>query len=527
MERFPFSVRVKVQCESWPELHELLTQDLGQGGMFIPTGTPASIGDRVNLSITMPGSGQLALRGTVASVLEPARAEAEGKPPGLGIRLDPLSEADRSRFSRVLAAARAAAPAPGNMPHLGRPADDTAHRRLARGTGQHDVPSATVGIDLGTTYTSVSAAVGNKVAVLPWPNGSYALPSVVCFPRRGEYLVGETARERLLRDPHHTVASVKRLLGRQARDREVEAHLAQAPFDTSIAPDGTVVVDMWGEPYAIVQLCSYLLAAARDAAEQSLGRRVDRAVLTVPVSFDSARVSLMQRAGRLANLEIVDIIDEPSAAALSNRTRPEFGGIVGVYDFGGGTFDFSVVDVSGGDFRVLTTTGDSWLGGDDFDLAVAEAIADRFWKVQGVDLRQRAVEWQHLIFGCEQAKRQLSSDLAATILVPEAFRTTAGPQDLTVRVSRRSVEALWKPVIDRSIGTCTQALGLLGLRPSDLTAIYLSGGTSYIPSVRRALAERFRVPVRTGVPPEHAVCLGAGIQAANLERRAAARTRAA
>jgi molecular chaperone DnaK len=376
-----------------------------------------------------------------------------------------------------------------------------------------------VGIDFGTTYTSVAAAVANRVQILPWPDGSRAIPSVVAFTGPGRAVVGAEARDRQLRDPRRVVASAKRLLGRTLDDPELAAHLAQAAFDRATGPDGRLVVEMWGEPYATAQLCGYLLDAARINAERVLGHAVDRAVVTVPVSFSAERIQLVRRAGQLAHLDVVEVIEEPSAAALACRHTPGFGGLIGVYDFGGGTFDFSVVEASGGDFRVLTTAGDSWLGGDDLDYAVAEAASNLFWRVHGIDLRLRVVEWQHLLASAEKAKRDLSVVDAATLFVPEVLHTPHGAQDLRIKVTRDRVEPIWAPAIERSLHTCISALAALGKRPSDLSAIYLSGGTSYVPAVRRALSQRFKLPIRIGAPPDHAVCLGAGIHAAHLERR--------
>jgi molecular chaperone DnaK len=407
-------------------------------------------------------------------------------------------------------------PVAGDDPTGGAP---VARTRIARGSGPIQRPTPVVGIDFGTTYTCVSAALGNRVTVLPWADGSRAAPSVIGFPNRGQHVIGAAARDRLLFDPKHAIPAAKRLLGRQAADRAIESHLAQAPFKTAAAADGTIMVEMWGEGYTITQLCSYLIAEARDVAERAIGERVDRAVFTVPVSFGADRVDLLRRAAELARVEAIEIIDEPSAAALANRYRPDFGGIIGLFDFGGGTFDFSVVDGSAGDFRVLATAGDDWLGGDDLDLAVAEAVANQYWRLHGVDMRKRAVEWQYLVFACEQAKRRLSTDQLTHIFVPEVFRDAHGAHDLRMRLRRDPVEELWAAPIKRALTTCVHALEPLGLHPSDLSAIYLSGGTSYVPAVRRALEQNFHLPVRVGVPPEFAACLGAGIHAAQIERR--------
>ena len=315
--------------------------------------------------------------------------------------------------------------------------------------------------------------------------------------------------------------SAKRLLGRRASDNEVASHLSQSAYDISSAQDGQVLINMWGEPYAIPQLVGYLLGAAREAAEQSLRSPVDKAVVTVPVSFGADRVELLRRAARLAHLDIVEVIDEPSAAALASRFRPDFGGLIGVYDFGGGTFDFSIVDARGGDFRVLATAGDSWLGGDDFDSALADAIAEKFWRVHGVDLRLRAVEWQQLLFESERAKRGLSQLDTIMMSIPEVCHTRQGTVDLKMRLARQSVNKVWAEPIRRSITTCMQALAMVGLQPHHLSGVYLAGGTTYLPAVRQALQSYFRLPVHSVVPPEFATCLGAGVHAAQLTARVA------
>jgi molecular chaperone DnaK len=214
---------------------------------------------------------------------------------------------------------------------------------------------------------------------------------------------------------------------------------------------------------------------------------------------------------------VVEVIEEPCAAAIANQGQKDFNGIVGVYDFGGGTFDFSLVEAGSGDLRVLATTGDSWLGGDDFDLAIADAAANMFWKAEGTDLREKAVEWQYLVLACEKAKRDLSLRDHAQVVVPDVSRNAQGSVDLRINLAREKVELLWAQPIRRSIDTCKQALSLAGVPMSRLSAIYMSGGTSYIPAIRRSLMKSFGVPVHLGIAPEHAVCAGAGIRAAILQ----------
>jgi molecular chaperone DnaK len=378
-----------------------------------------------------------------------------------------------------------------------------------------------VGIDFGTTFTSVGVVTGTKVQVLARDDGSRFTPSVISFPRKGEIVVGEAARQRIATDPARTVVSPKRLLGRPYTDREVQTFVGQQPYKTRAGPDGTAVIELWQTDYAITQLCSYLLANVKELAEARLGTKISEAVIAVPVAFDVQRIQAVRRAAQMAGLEVASLLDEPSAAALANRYTPGFGGIVGVYDFGGGTFDFSLVDVSKAQFKILSTGGDNWLGGDDLDLVLAEAAANQFWRLHKVDLRKQAVEWQRLRFACESAKRALSVNDAAVIAVPEVMRTASGMVDLELAIDRSTIARAAAGLIQRSLQVCDLALARAGLRSSDLTAIYLVGGTSRMPAIHDAVARHFGVPVRHGVAPDQAVCLGASIHASLLATRRA------
>ncbi len=546
--RYLYQASIEAKCSSWPSFSRLFTGDVSAHGMYVPTDQQAKIGEDIVVKLTLPDGQVVDVTGTVVAVIAGELAARAGKPPGLGVKLADFGPELTRKFAELLEAAKQVQPAPqpdfdidvdasddgsgGQAPMVfAKPAAEppvpataptppppapatSARAALAKATARR---GRIVGIDLGTTYTSVAAAVGTRVSILPFPDGEKQAPSVVSFPARGEVIVGSAARARVNTDPRHTIHSPKRLLGRKFDDRIIESFLVQAPWESQRAPDDTVLVDMWGDKYAITQLCAYLLNEAKEAAERTLGEPVDRAVVTVPVSFDEARVRLLRRAAQLARLDVVATIDEPSAAALANRFQPGFGGIVGVYDFGGGTFDFTVVDVSGGDFRVLATAGDSWLGGDDFDIALGEAVANQIQKMHGVDLRRQIVDWQRVLFACEKAKRQLTTGTEAFIFVPELLRAAQGPIDLKFRIDRDILERVCGSVIERSMNTCSEALELLDMKPSELSAIYLSGGTTYIPAVRTSLARHFGIPIKTGVPPEHAVCMGAGIHAAQLE----------
>jgi actin-like ATPase involved in cell morphogenesis len=499
--RMAFEARITVRSPLWPRPFTSFSEDVSEYGLFLTSDIALPAGAPVVLEIHYGSAHRAPVTGKVAW----KREREVGVCTGFGVQLDSLNTAQRLAYRQLLDAAEKGQPRPNGT--------------LRSQYQRSEKVSPIIGIDLGTTHTTVSACIGNRVSLLPFADGGYYLPSVVAFPGRGRVRVGREAKERLYTDPRHTVASAKRLLGRSADDKEVEGHIAQAAYNVAMGPGNQAIVEMWGEHFAVSQILSYIFNEAREGAERALKTRVDKAVVTVPVSFTDEQVRLLRKGAELAHLEVVGVIEEPNAAALANLAAPGFGGLVGIYDFGGGTFDFSVVDVTTS-FHVLATAGDSWLGGDDLDLAVADAVANSLWRKHRVDVRNRAVEWQQLLGSCEAAKRTLSEGEQARLHVPEVLRTRSGARDLNVKLSRGQAEQLWQEAIHRSLTTCEQSLSLLGFRASSLSGIYLSGGSTYIPAVRRAL-KQFGPPVRTIVPPDSSVCIGAGIHAAQIERRQA------
>jgi actin-like ATPase involved in cell morphogenesis len=511
-QRFHLSLKAQVQCDSWNGPEWATTQDISSGGAFLITEVEAVLGESIRLNVDSP-NGTIGIVGVVVSTREADQARRERRNSGFGIQFRKAAELDSQRLAELLAEAKRQTPAFTAI----APIKSLAAQRLAKTSRAKNRPNHIIGIDLGTTNTAVSAIIDNRVQIIPWPDGTYSVPSVVAFPERGRCVVGYEAQKHLLTNPRNVINSGKRLIGRQFDDPEVAGFMQEARFKHFKGPDGTVIAQLQGEDYAIPQICSYLFTAAKHAAATSLGSEPTKTVLTVPVSYDQTQIEAIRRAATLAQLDVIEIIEEPCAAAIANQGQKDFRGIVGVYDFGGGTFDFSLVEAGAGDLRVLATTGDSWLGGDDFDLAIAEAAADMFWKAEGTDLRQKAVEWQHLVYACEKAKRDLSVREHAQVLVPEVARNAQGTVDLRINLARDKVELLWAEPIRRSIDTCKQALSLAGVSMTQLSAIYMSGGTSYIPAIRRSLMKSFGVPVHLGLAPEHAVCAGAGIRAAILQ----------
>jgi molecular chaperone DnaK len=386
--------------------------------------------------------------------------------------------------------------------------------------------TAVVGIDLGTTYTSVAVVQNRKVTMFANDAGDKMIPSIISFVSRDEVVVGNAAKDRVATAPSRTVVSPKRLLGRGFDDREVQSFLAQQPYLAYRGPDGQALLEICQTKWAIPQICAHLLSHVRDVASARLSTDVTSAVIAVPVTFDDTRLAALQRAAKLAGFKNLDFIDEPTAAAVANRYVPGFGGVIGIYDFGGGTFDFSLVDVSGSTFKVLATAGDPWLGGDDIDLVLAEAAANQFWRQHKVDLRRQAVEWQQVKFACERAKRALAASDQATIAVPDVLRTATGMVSLELTIDRNIFARAARALITRSLDVCDRALAQAEIDKSKLSAIYMCGGTSHLAAVRDAVAAHFGVPLRDGIAPDQAVCLGASIEAAMVSQRRPASLRA-
>ena len=361
-------------------------------------------------------------------------------------------------------------------------------------------------IDFGTSYSAVALLGDEGPVLLPPPAG--CIPSAVGVREDGFTVVGEEARAMRVTDPSNMISSPKRLLGRAYRDRELEPYLADMGMLASEGQAGEIMLRAHRQLYSVEQLCATVIYRLRMYAKEHAGVDVTDAVFTIPVSFGPERVRALTRAAAIGGVSVIKVIEEPAAAALAYRGDPNFRGLVAVYDFGGGTFDFSVVDVAGG-LTVVATAGDTWLGGDDMDEALAGAVADAFWRQKRIELRYQAVEWQRLLFASEQAKRALSVSHEATIELDSVARTAEGVLNLSVTVTRPLLAELVKDLVDRSLETCQQALELSGIAPDQLNAVYMSGGTSFVPAVLDGVASFFgKIPL-ISVPPDKAVILGA------------------
>ncbi len=372
-----------------------------------------------------------------------------------------------------------------------------------------------VGIDFGTSYTSISVAVDDHVCVLPDDHGYRLHPSVVFYPDGGPPTAGWRARPGLATAARRTIGSPKRLLGRRFSDPALAGTLQAVAYETREGPNDSILVDIHGTEYAIPQVCGEVIGHIREIGERRIGAPIRKAVISIPITYMGTERAALCRAAELAGIEVVATIEEPVAAAMSYGFGQAKEEIVAVYDFGGGTFDFTVIDISGYSFEILARGGDSWLGGDDFDLLLASSVADALWRAMQVELRHRAVEWKRLLFACEAAKRELSKETVAHIVVDNLIEQPR-QMNLRQRLDRQTFEHLCGELFDRSINICASALGRAALDPEDIAQVVISGGVSHIPFIRAGINRFFKRFIAPTVNPDEAICAGAGLRAAQL-----------
>jgi len=374
-----------------------------------------------------------------------------------------------------------------------------------------------VGIDLGTTNSCVAVMDGDQTVVIANAEGARTTPSVVGFASSGERLVGQVARRQAVANAENTIYAVKRLMGRKFDDDEVQRQILTCPYEIVPAANGDAHVMVRGRTYSPPEVSAMVLAKMRQTAEDWLGEPVTEAVVTVPAYFDDAQRQATKDAGRIAGLDILRIINEPTAAALAYGKDLTTAQRVAVYDLGGGTFDVSILELADGVFRVRSTAGDTFLGGEDFDNAVVDWLLDRFAQANGgMDLRGDRLALQRLKEAAEKAKIELSSALTTQINLPFLAAAADGPKHLEAQMTRAELETLVEPFVQRTLGPCQRALADAGLSPTEIDAVILVGGQTRMPRVQRLVAEMFeREPSRT-VNPDEVVAVGAAIQAGVL-----------
>jgi molecular chaperone DnaK len=370
-----------------------------------------------------------------------------------------------------------------------------------------------IGIDLGTTNSVCAVMEGGEAVVIPSAEGSRLFPSVVAVnPKTGERLVGQVARRQAVINPDNTIFSIKRFMGRKFDDPEVQRAIKLVPYKISAAPNGDMRVHMGGKAYSPPEVSAMILQKIKTDAEAYLGETVTQAVITVPAYFNDSQRSATKDAGRIAGLEVLRIINEPTASSLAYGLGEGKDETIAVYDLGGGTFDISILDVGEGVFEVRSTNGDTFLGGDDFDQRAIDWIADEFKKDQGIDLRGDRQALQRLKEAAEKAKIELSTTMQTEINLPFVTADASGPKHLNMTLSRAKLEQLTEDLIERSVGPCHQALKDAGLQPSDIDQVILVGGMTRMPAVQGTVKEIFGKEPHRGVNPDEVVGLGAAIQ---------------
>ena len=377
--------------------------------------------------------------------------------------------------------------------------------------------SKIIGIDLGTTNSCVAIMDGKTPKVIENAEGARTTPSVVAFQEDGERLVGQPAKRQAVTNPSNTFFAIKRLIGRSFDDPVVAKDKGMVPYEIVRGPTGDAWVRAHGKDYSPQQVSAFILQKMKEAAEAHLGEKVEKAVITVPAYFNDAQRQATKDAGKIAGLEVLRIINEPTAAALAYGMDKNDGKKIAVYDLGGGTFDVSVLEIGDGVFEVKATNGDTFLGGEDFDLRLVDYLADEFKKESSIDLRKDKLALQRLKEEAEKAKKELSSVPQYEVNLPFISMNANGPLHLNIKLSRAKLEALVEDLIARTIGPCEQALKDAGLKKTDIDEVVLVGGMTRMPKVQEAVKEFFGREPHKGVNPDEVVALGAAVQAGVLQ----------
>jgi len=374
-----------------------------------------------------------------------------------------------------------------------------------------------IGIDLGTTLSVAAVMEGGEPKIIPSAEGGNLVPSAAAISKTGERLVGEIAKRQAIVNPENTIFSIKRLIGRKFKDPTVQYDIKRLPYKITEAPNGDCRVVMGGKEYSPQEISAMILQKLRTDAEAYLGEKVTDAVITVPAYFNDSQRNATKDAGTIAGLNVLRIINEPTASSLAYGMDKKKDETIAVYDLGGGTFDISILDIGEGTFQVKSTNGDTHLGGDDIDQRVMDWVCDEFKREQGIDLRQDKMALQRLKDAAEKAKKELSTVTQTEISLPFITADAAGPKHLSMTLTRAKLEQLSDDLIERSIGPCRQALSDAAMQPSQINDVILVGGQTRMPKVQDNLRQFFaREPVK-GINPDEAVALGAAIQAGVLK----------
>jgi len=377
--------------------------------------------------------------------------------------------------------------------------------------------SKVIGIDLGTTNSCVAVMEGKNPKVIENAEGSRTTPSMVAFNEEGETLVGVPAKRQAVTNPENTFFAIKRLIGRRFDDPTVAKDQKLVPYQIVKADNGDAWVESHGKKYSPSQISAFVLRKMKETAEAYLGETVEKAVITVPAYFNDAQRQATKDAGKIAGLEVLRIINEPTAASLAYGLDKKDGERIAVYDLGGGTFDISVLEIGDGVFEVKSTNGDTFLGGEDFDMRLVDYLADEFKRENGIDLRNDRLALQRLKEAAEKAKVELSSTQQTEINLPFITADQSGPKHLTMKVTRAKLESLVDDLVQRTIGPCEAALKDAGVKPGEIDEVVLVGGMTRMPKVQETVKSFFGKEPHKGVNPDEVVAIGAAIQAGVLQ----------
>ena len=374
-----------------------------------------------------------------------------------------------------------------------------------------------IGIDLGTTNSCVAIMEGGEAKVIENREGARTTPSMVAFTSKGERLVGQPAKRQAVTNPEGTLFAIKRLIGRRYNDKVVEKDKNLVPYKIVSGDNGDAWVEVRGEKYAPSQISAFVLQKLKEDAESYLGEKVTDAIITVPAYFDDSQRQATKDAGKIAGLNVLRIINEPTAAALSYGLEKKKSGTIVVYDLGGGTFDVSILEIGDGVFEVKATNGDTFLGGEDFDMRVIDFLAEEFKKENGIDLRNDKMALQRLKEAAEKAKIELSSQTSTDVNLPFITADATGPKHLNVTISRSKLESLVGDLLDRTLEPCRKALKDAGVTESQIDEVILVGGMTRMPKVQEIVSNFFGKEPHKGVNPDEVVAMGAAIQGGVLK----------
>jgi len=374
-----------------------------------------------------------------------------------------------------------------------------------------------IGIDLGTTNSCVAIMSGGDPVVIANAEGSRTTPSVVAVTDKGERLIGQIAKRQAITNPENTIYSIKRLMGRKFNSRQVQEAIKRLPYKILEASNGDAHVEIRGKSYSPAEVSAMILQKMRQTAEDYLGEKVTEAVITVPAYFDDSQRQATKDAGQIAGLNVLRIINEPTAASLAYGLDKKKDERIAVYDLGGGTFDISILEIGDGVFEVKSTNGDTYLGGDDFDLRIMDWLVDEFKKDQGIDLRKDRMALQRLKEAAERAKIELSSSQESEINLPFITADANGPKHLVIKLTRAKLEQLVDDLIQRTIEPCKKAMADAGVTARDINEVVLVGGMTRMPKVIQTVREFFGKEPHKGVNPDEVVAVGAGIQGGVLK----------